>query len=127
MKKLLVLLFSILISFNSYGEWAKVASTKSGDIYSIDKNTIKEHNGFVYWYEMKNYKKRDEFGDMSSMVYMQGDCGINRSRPISGIFYKQPNLRKESARQTPENPEWIYAFPGEINTKILDYACKNIK
>jgi len=126
MKKLLILLFSILISFNSYGEWIKVVSSKSGDIYSVDKDTIKEHNGFIYWYEMSNYKKRDKYGDMSAMVYMQGDCGVNRSRPISAIFYKQPNLQKESARETAENPEWNYTFPGQIDTKLLDFACKNI-
>jgi len=31
MKKLLILLFSILISFNSYGEWTKVVEGVDGN------------------------------------------------------------------------------------------------
>ena len=83
MKKLLVLLFSILISFNSYGEWVKVASSKSGDIYSIDKNTIKEHNGFIYWYEMNNYNKYRY--DMATHVVpeMSSLCGIEIANKIN--------------------------------------------
>ena len=43
MKKLLILLFSILISFNSYGELVEVTESTDGDISYIDKNTIKKH------------------------------------------------------------------------------------
>ena len=43
MKKLLLLLFSILISFNSYGEWEEVVESTDGDTYYIDKDTIKTH------------------------------------------------------------------------------------
>ena len=48
MKKLLVLLFSILISFNTYGEWVKVSTTIDGTEYYVEIDTIKEHNGYVY-------------------------------------------------------------------------------
>jgi len=42
MKKLLVLLFSILISFNSYGEWTAVSESVDGDIAYIDYENIKK-------------------------------------------------------------------------------------
>ena len=51
MKKLLILLFSILISFNSYGEWEEVAEGMNGDIYYLDKDSIKKHGGYVYFWE----------------------------------------------------------------------------
>jgi len=37
MKKLTILLFSIFISFNSYGEWTYVSETVDGSVYYIDK------------------------------------------------------------------------------------------
>ena len=45
MKKLTILLFSILISFNSYGEWTEIAKNTDGTHY-IDKDTIKKHEGY---------------------------------------------------------------------------------
>ena len=42
MKKLLILLFSILISFNSYGaDWIKITSTTKNDFYAkVAKSSI---------------------------------------------------------------------------------------
>ena len=128
MKKLLMLIFSLLISFNSYGEWTKVTSGKSnGEIYYVDIDTIKESGGYVYWYQMNNYTKPDKWGDMSSIFYVQGDCGVNRSRLLSGIFYQQPIGISESSRETIKNPEWNYNFPGQVNTDLLDYVCDYLK
>jgi len=124
LKKLLLFLFSILISFNSYGEWIEVTTaTEIGNIYYIDKETIKSNNGYVYWYQLNNFKKRDKFGDMSAVIYVEGDCEINRSRMLSGIFFNQPMGTIENARETAKNPKWTYTFPGQINAQLLNYAC----
>ena len=105
MKKLLVLLFSLMIQFNSYGEWIKVTENITlENIYYVDIDTIKESGGYVYWYQMNNYTKPNKWGDMSSIFYVQGDCGVNRSRLLSGIFYQQPIGISESSRETRKNP-----------------------
>ena len=130
MKKLLILLFSILISFNSYGEWIKVTKSISGsgkgDTYYVDIDTIRENGGYVYWYYMNDYMKRDKYGDMSALIYQQGDCGLNSYRMLSGIFYQQPMGINESAREIAKNPEWTYTFPGQINAHLLDYVCNYV-
>ena len=128
MKKLLILLFSILISFNSYGEWIKVTiDGDNGDIYYVDKDTIRENGGYVYWYYMEDFMKRDKYGDMSALIYLQGDCGQNRYKMLSGIFYHQPMGINESGRETAKNPEWTYTFPGQINARLLDYVCDYVE
>ena len=65
MKKLLILLFSILISFNSYGEWVEIGKNVNGDTFYLDMDTIKEHNGYVYWWSLSDYLKPIETGAMS--------------------------------------------------------------
>ena len=65
MKKLLIPLFSILISFNSYGEWKELGMNVAGDTFYIDKDIIKEHNRYVYWWVLKDYLKPDEYGTLS--------------------------------------------------------------
>ena len=55
MKKLLILLFSILISFNSYGEWTLITTTDRGDSYFVDLETIKKQKAYVYYWELVDY------------------------------------------------------------------------
>ena len=65
MKKLLLLLFSLMLSFNSYGEWTLTYEWDNGDSAYVDLETIKEINGYVYWWELK---------DVPSMMF-GGDGG----------------------------------------------------
>jgi chaperonin GroEL len=67
MKKLTILLFSILISFNSYGEWLKVHKNTSGNTSYIGTDTIKERGGYVYWWRLTDYPEPNEYGDMVKM------------------------------------------------------------
>ncbi len=122
MKKLTILLFSILISLNSYGEWIKFYEDDSGNTFYMDKDTIKEHNGYVYWWRMNDRLKPDKYGDMSVKSYVQGDCGVNRLKVISIIYYKQPIGR--GSGETDNTPgEWMYPSPDSISGGMFKYVC----
>ena len=122
MKKLLALLFSILISFNSYGEWTKVVENISGDTSYIDMDTIKNHGGYVYFWEMTDYLKPSDNGTLSGKMYKQGDCGMVRFKDLSFSYYKQPMGRGSGRTLTPPDT-WDYPSPGTVSKFILDYAC----
>ena len=123
MKKLLVLLFSILISFNSYGEWRQITTNVDGDIYYIDINTIKEHGGYVYWWDLSDYLIPTKSGHLSIKMYKQGDCGVNRFKNLSFIFYRQPMGEGENVTDSLSKPEWVYPPPGSIASDLLNYVC----
>ena len=126
MKKLLILLFSLLISFNSYGEWEKLGKNVSGDTFYIDTDTIKEHNGYVYWWVLNDYLKPNEYGDMSGKTYVQGDCGVNRFKYLSSIVYEQP--MGEGSGETITLPEeWLYPTPDSVSGVLLKYVCDYVK
>ena len=126
MKKLLALLFSILISFNSYGEWVKVSTSVTGTTHYIGIDTIKEHNGYVYYWGLRDLLKPDKWGDMSHKVYFQGDCGVVRIKYLSYIFYKQPMGRgTNEVDNTPS--EWRYPIPESVDGVVLDYVCDYVK
>ena len=130
MKKLLIFLFSILISFNSYGEWTEVGTGASpvndGDTFYIDIDTIKEHNGYVYWWDLNDRLKPTEYGIMSDKTYAQGDCGVNRFKYLSFISYKQPMGEGSGETFTPPNPEWRYPSPDSVGGIMLKYACEYV-
>jgi hypothetical protein len=125
MKKLTILLFSILISFNSYGEWTEVFKDIEGNTYYIDKNKIKEHGGYVYWWEFKDYIKHS-YGYMSHKAYKQGDCGVSRVKYLSFLFYKQP-MAKGSYERDNSPSEWNYPPPGNSGETALNYVCNYVK
>ena len=123
MKKILILLFSLLISFNSYGEWTQVSENLSGDaFYYVDKETIKEGGRYVYWWDLGDSEKLIGTS-LSAKFYQEGDCAVHRYRTLSYVFYKQRMGKGESDIDNPQNPEWTYPAPGSIEKDILDFVC----
>ena len=126
MKKLLILLFSILISFNSYANWKLLFENNTGDGY-IDKETIKEHSGYVYFWFLQNKHSPDGFPGMSVKVYGQGDCKIDRMRSLNYTAYKEQMGEGEIEEEfTPDNPEWEFMAPDSLGGFYLNYVCNYV-
>ena len=123
MKKLTILLFSILISFSSYGEWVVVGHNTRGDTLYIETDTIKPHGGYVYFWALLDYIKPNKDGDLSVKMYAQGDCGVNRFKHLSIIWYEQSMGNGVSVKVNPSD-KWEYPLPDDASGRFLDYACK---
>ena len=129
MKKLLVLIFSILISFNSYGEWMKVTESVDGDGFYIDIDTIKEHDGRVYYWRLRDFLKPSEGGMLSGATYIEGDCKISRIKSLSYSVHYQSMGRGEGEQSLPigNNGDWRYPSPDDVEKTILDFVCDYFK
>jgi hypothetical protein len=126
MKKLTILLFLILISFNSYGEWTEFIKGDDGTTHYIDKHSIKKHGGHVYWWEMKSLSKPTT-KTHSAKTYVQGDCGVNRYKALSWVFYEQP-MGRGSGEKDNTPSEWSYPLPGlNVGGVMLNYVCDYVK
>ncbi len=124
MKKLLILLFSILISFNSYGEWKLVATDVAGNDTYIETDTIKEHGGYVYFWDMMDLLKPSESGTISSKMYLQVDCGINRYKVLTFLSYKESMGKGEiNTSYNPPNEQWEYPAPNSTADLELNFIC----
>ena len=113
MKKLLVLIFSILISFNSYGEWLLLGEN-SGSKFYYEVDTIKTSNGYIYYWDLVNFSEPYAGIYMSGMRYMQGDCGVFRDKTLSGFLFTKPMGRGEKESDPHAKSDWKYYLP---NTK----------
>ena len=124
MKKLLVLLFSILISFNSYGEWSEVSKSVNGSVTYVDFERIRKKGGFVYYWSLRNYGKLSPYGDLSSKVYIQVDCELFRYKYLSDSYYKElmGKGEKTGGSNEPDN-EWNYPPPGSVQEYVLELVC----
>jgi len=127
MKKLLVILFSILISFNSYGEWKEIGvGIVGGDTNYIDMDRIREHNGYVYYWTLIDYLKPTIYGHLSSKMYVQGDCGVHRIKYLS-FTHSIQSMGEGGETNNPPNPEWVYPSPGGSSDYELDLVCDYVK
>ena len=121
MKKILTLLFSLLISFNTYGEWKEYS--KGG---YVDTSSIKFHNDYVYYWRMDDYDEPDKWGDMSSQIYSQGDCNLNRIKTLSYVFYKEGMGQGLSEQEDSVVKDWKYPAPGTYSNEALNYVCNYV-
>ena len=118
MKKLLTLLFSILISFNSYGEYTELGKADDGgDTHYMNFDTIKERDGYVYWWHMTSN------ADDSSQIYYQGDCDLTRVKVLQGVFSDKPMGQGETI-PAPGEDNWVYLPPYSMGANMLEISCE---
>ena len=148
MKKLLLLLFSILITTISIGESSKF-EWKQGDeglewtngqwstdnrrqfnrrtlMSYVDKSTFKYHQGMVYWWSLSDYIKPNKDGFMSYKFYHEGDCKNNRYRFLTMLAYREPVATGESHYEEVTD-EWMIVETSPLNLMpfhVLGQVCE---
>ena len=120
MKKTIVLLFTLLISFNSYGNWTKII--KDGDkTYYIYFDDIKQKDGYVYWWLMASDSED------SSQLYLLSDCEMNRIKPMQEISYSQPLGKGGPDVEEIEDDSWVFLPPETVPNLLNSLVCQYVK
>jgi len=125
MKKLLLLLFSLLLSFNSFGEWVYIDKEKNSDaeIYVLTES-IEVDEDYVYWTYLNNYSKpRSEYNIMGLAIFRGGDCKNNRYVNIESQMFQGSMGSKPFADRLKHEQEWITPTSGQIDEKMFNYIC----
>ena len=122
MKKLLILLFSLLISFNSYGELKEYNDIFSGAGWThyIKMDTIKEDERYVYYWKLIVLDEPTETGTFKIEKYYQGDCVVYRYSELAGVWYRKWGERRSSESY---DLDWEYPFPDSPKGIMLSYVC----
>jgi len=93
-----------------------------GASFYLEKSKLKEHNGYIYFWLMTDYLEPSESGRMSNKTYLQGECEINRVKPLSYIFYNEP-MGNGDGDTTTEEFEWRYPDPDSTIGHMLEEVC----
>ncbi len=105
-----------MLSFNSYAEWTKVLPGNNASLY-IDFNTLKEQDGYIYWWYL------DSWGKGSEKTYAQGDCKLKGFRVIKRIRYSFPMGEGEGVEKN-INGAWEYYQPNSGYEVLLNFICE---
>ena len=105
-----------------FAEWTEVGENVSGTTFYIDYGTVKENNGYVYYWRLSNYLKPEP--NLSDKVLQEVDCDIPRKyRPLSGIFYKQPMGGGNGDAVKNPSDEWEYPSPNSVADTMTNAVC----
>ena len=88
---------------------------------------ITESRGLVYFWELIDYNKKDEYGDKSAKIYIEGDC-INFKFKWIKLSYHKDKMGKDYAKvQNPSHlvSDWQYPMQNSTSMVVLDFVCKN--
>ena len=87
MKKITILLvkiFTFLFSTTSWGEWSYVTEDVKGVKNYYDKDRVRKSGKYLYFWELSDYPKPNEYRNLSETSYTQLDCSI-----LLSLFRKQ--------------------------------------
>ena len=125
-KTLIIVMFSILLSFACWGKWVAILVNSDGNTVYVEDESIKKIGKYVYYWEMEDFLKRDEMGDMSYKNYKQVDCKTLRFKVLQLISYIQ-SMGKGGISTVISPPDnWIYPPPNSsvagMNKVVCDHA-----
>ena len=119
-----MLLFStVMVSSPSYAEWTKVGKNTDGSAYYVDFERKRKHDGYVYYWQLTDYIKPTKYGDLSSKIYVQGDCKLFRYKYLSWSFHIEPMGAGPGAVNTEPKQNWTYPAPNAITETVLMSIC----
>ena len=122
---LTLLIFTFILEARA--NWTKVTQIHNGQSFYVDMENITESRGFVYFWELIDYNKKDEYGDKSAKIYIEGDC-INFKFKWIKLSYHKDKMGKDYAKvQNPSHlvADWQYPVQNSTSMVVLDFVCKN--
>ena len=116
-KKLLLLIFSLLLSFNSYGEWIQVPTNEKPDTYIDFDNLQLRSDGYVYWWMMVSDSSS------SQKAYIQTDCETKAINVLQLDSYDEP-MGAADLTSTKPDEGWLYVAPDRGIYRFIRVVCE---
>ena len=117
MKKILLLIFSLLLSFNSYGAWTQIPNEQKGDGF-IDFDSLQlQSDGYVYWWMMVSDSSSSQKG------YIQTNCKTKAINVLQLDSYDEPMGAGDLSTTNPDEG-WIYVMPDRGISRFIRVACE---
>ena len=123
-KLLLTAVLSMTVTHTALAyEWTVTASSTDGDTMYIDLDTIRQVNGFVYFWQMLDQVEPNKFGDLSATSYVKTDCGVLRAQNLTSNFYNQSMARGNTSSTHNKKGDWLHLPLDSLGGVTLSLAC----
>ena len=114
-------IFSVANCFAEYN-WKKIGSNIDGDVSYVDLSSIKKVGNNVFYFNLMDYIKPTNQGDLSAKNYFEVNCLDLSHRYIKDFYYKEPMGNGEYTIFD-EIGEWENNTKGSIGEKARKFVC----
>ena len=126
MKKLLFL-FLLIFSSQLFAKWELVTESANTKFY-IDFDTIRESDGYIFFWELVNLKEAEKFGRYyykSFKTYKQADCKLFEVKYIQNTYiYSHEFGRGNLIQEVEYDGAWLVPPPDSNLDTILKRVCE---
>lgn len=107
--------------------WTKVIQGKNGYDFYVDIKTITDNSNIIFFWQLINYNKKDEYGDMSAKIYIKGNCKNLQFKWLKLAYHKLLMAKDKVQAKKPSDivKGWQVAVPGSTSYAVINYACNN--
>ncbi len=118
------------IQLPSHAEWIKIAENQIGIEYYFDPEYTSKKENLVIFQVLANHKEKTPGGNLSSYLYMKGDCEKFSIKWDKGLFSKKSYdfqlnwFLEEPQLLYVKNPEWKYPAYDSPWGKALKKTCE---
>jgi len=107
-----------------FAGWTEASKSVDGDTWYIDYGTVKENNGYVYYWDLDDLLKPDSEGDLSYKALNEVDCGTPRKfRYLSVSYYTQPMASGSVSSSSNNASGWYYLKPNNVSGIMINETC----
>ena len=127
MKKFLLVIIVLMITFNSYAQsnWVFVTSSVNEDDFFVDRGSFQTQGDSVTFWQRINYKQRSKSGDLSVKAQKTINCRTREDITRFLILYDDVN---NNGRITdsfkPSNSSWDPIPPDTALWTVYKFVCK---
>ena len=125
MKNLLITSLMILFSSSAFSDfnWKLMGETKNGDKYYIDMSSIEKDNNKRLYIRLRDYGKTDDYGENSSLIFVETNCENMESRFLKDVYFKD-NMGMGEYITLDKNSDWMIFKSGSIGEKFNKFVCE---
>ena len=124
MKKLLFASIVILFSSSAFSDfnWKLMEETKNGDKYYIDMSSIEKDNNKRLYIRLRDYGKTDDYGENSSLIFVETNCENMESRFLKDVYFKD-NMGMGEYITLDKKSDWMIFKSGSLGDNFNKFVC----
>ena len=113
-----------MFSSTSFAGWTKVGKNVDGTTFYVDFESIKKHDGYVYFWELQDWLEPTSSGILSVKIYEQVDCKKFRYKNLSWSGHTEPMGGGTGEIDNTPDKEWTYPSPDSVGEITLKSVCQ---
>ena len=95
---------------------------KNADKYCIDLASIEKDNNKRFYIRLRDYGKTDDYGENSSLIFVETNCENMESRFLKDVYFKD-NMGMGEYITLDKKSDWMIFKSGSLGDKFNKFVC----